>query len=487
MNEAIDTITAERPRRGPGIKRRWMLNSLSIVFIVLLAAVIAVSTFVSGYYYSNMRTSLEQSAKSTAQVFSDYYTSNYSTYYASAKSYVENFSERNRLELQFLSSTGRLNFSSSGLLAGSDPGTQDIAAALSSGETSSWSGRDPETGERIMAVSCPITLANGQPVGLVRYVSSLSKVDARVITFVLGAIAIGGVIVTFVVASNRFFIRSIVNPVREINDFAKQITKGSYGAQIDAKFDDEIGELCDTINEMSAEISKTEKMKNDFIASVSHELRTPLTVIAGWAETIMYMDDPEEMKSGVETILKEARRLTSLVEELLVFTSIDGGRMKLHMEQMDAAAEFEEVMFVYRDTLKAQNIQLEYSCGEDIPEITGDAERLKQVFYNILDNAAKHGGSGGKITTSVTCNGSEILIRVRDYGAGIPAADLPYVKQKFYKGASSTRGSGIGLAVANEIVELHGGSLDIDSNEGEGTAVTIRLPLSMEADMKKRK
>lgn len=477
---SVEISAAEhRPRRRVGIKRRWMLNSLSVVIAVLILAVLAFGVFVSAYYYSNVQTTLEQSAKSTSQVFSSYYTSNYSTYYASAKAYVDNFADRNRLELQFLSNTGRLNFSSSGLVAGAEPGTQDVADALSLGKPAAWRGRDPNTGERIMAVSCPITLSSGQTVGAVRYVTSLSRVDTRVLTIILLATGLAAVILIFVVTSNRFFIRSIVNPVREINDIAKKIAQGSYGAKISGEFNDEIGELCDTINEMSQEISKAEKMKNDFIASVSHELRTPLTVIAGWAETVMYMDDPEEIKSGVDTILKEAKRLTSLVEELLVFTSLDGGRMKLHMEPMDIAAEFEEVVFVYRETLRAQDLRLDYSCDDDIPELTGDAERLKQVFYNILDNAAKHGGSGGRISTSITFDGSEVAVRIRDFGAGIPAADLPYVKQKFYKGASSTRGSGIGLAVASEIVELHGGTLDIDSNEGEGTAVTIRLPLSI--------
>ncbi len=487
MNAESREIEATRPRRGMGIKRRWMLNSLSVVIVVLLVAVVSFSTFIVSYHYSNMRVSLEQNAVATARAFNGSYTSSYSTYYSYAKSYVENFPDRQRLELEFVNSNGRLIFSSSGVPAGTAVDTQDVADAISSGAVRSWSGRSSDTRERIMSVSCPIQLASGQTVGAVRYVTSLSLVDSRVLILILFATGLGLIVFGFVVLSNRFFIRSIVNPVREINGIAKKIAEGSYGAQIDKEFNDEIGELCDTINEMSTEISKAEKVKNDFIASVSHELRTPLTAIAGWAETVQYMDDRDEIRAASETILKEAKRLTSLVEELLLFTSMDGGRLKLQMEQIDIAAEFEEVVFVYRQTLREKGIQLEYSCADDVPEITGDAERLKQVFYNILDNAAKHGGDGGRIATSITFDGSEVAIRIRDFGNGIPAADLPYVKQKFYKGASSTRGSGIGLAVANEIVELHGGRLDIESNVGEGTAVTIRIPLSLDAENRKRK
>jgi len=119
---------------------------------------------------------------------------------------------------------------------------------------------------------------------------------------------------------------------------------------------------------------------------------------------------------------------------------------------------------------------LEYEPGEDLlPEIPGDAERLKQVFCNVLDNAAKHGGAGGRIVVSVTAEAGEQVIRVRDFGPGIPEAELPFVKQKFYKGSSKARGSGIGLAVCDEIIHLHGGTFTIRNADGGGAEVMIRL------------
>ena len=105
-----------------------------------------------------------------------------------------------------------------------------------------------------------------------------------------------------------------------------------------------------------------------------------------------------------------------------------------------------------------------------------DPERLKQVFCNLLDNAAKHGGSGKRISASMDREGDMAVIRIRDYGAGIPEAELPFVKQKFYKGSSKARGSGIGLAVCDEIINLHNGTFEIANAEGGGTVVTIRLP-----------
>jgi signal transduction histidine kinase len=210
---------------------------------------------------------------------------------------------------------------------------------------------------------------------------------------------------------------------------------------------------------------------------VSHELRTPLTAISGWGETILYMDEPEEMKKGVSVMMKESKRLIKLVEELLEFTMMDSGRMKMNMDRIDIASVFEEVVFMYMDNLKKEGIALNYTFEEDVPEITGDSERLKQVFFNILDNAAKHGGTGEKIDASISYDKEWVIIKIRDYGPGIPADDLSFVKQKFYKGSSQARGSGIGLAVSNEIVHLHDGQLIIEYAEGKGAVVTIKLPL----------
>ncbi len=468
-----------RKKRIKGIKNRWIFNSLGVVILVLIFAIGAFSVSISDYYYSNIRTSLIQRAQSTSKFFNSYLNLSYSSYYTSAYRYAEAYEEKNKLELQFINSSGRIEVSTSGSKAGYQPRTDDLTGALETGEVTSWVGRDPETGERVMAVSSPLRFSNNQVVGAVRYVTSLRLVDRQVFLMLFGALAIGGIVIFFVIMSNMFFFFFFVVPVQEINEIAKKIAKGSYGIVIDKEFDDEIGELCDTINNMSMEISNAEKVKNEFISSVSHELRTPLTAISGWGETILYMDDPEEMKKGVNVMMKEAKRLTKLVEELLEFTMMDSGRMKLRMETVDIAAEFEEVVFVYMETLKKLGIKLEYNCEDDIPEITGDRERLKQVFFNILDNAAKHGGDGEKIIVDMRAEDGYVIISVQDFGAGIPAEDLPYVKQKFYKGASSARGSGIGLAVADEIVSLHDGSLDIESEVGKGTKVIIKIPQAM--------
>ena len=229
--------------------------------------------------------------------------------------------------------------------------------------------------------------------------------------------------------------------------------------------------------------SQNEKMKRDFISSVSHELRTPLTAINGWGETILEdiledTSDPEQLRRGLRIIVNESRRLSNMVEELLDFSKMEDGRFTLQIEEVDLQAELEDAIFTYQELFRQEGIALEYSPGDgDLPLVPGDPERLKQVFCNVLDNASKHGGAGKRITASIVQEGEEQVVRVRDYGPGIPEAELPFIKQKFYKGTSKARGSGIGLAVCDEIINLHNGEFTIGNAEGGGAVVTIRLPV----------
>ena len=177
-------------------------------------------------------------------------------------------------------------------------------------------------------------------------------------------------------------------------------------------------------------------------------------------------------------IVSEAKRLSNMVEELLEFSRMEDGRFTLSVEPLDLKEELEDAVYTYTEFFRKEGIVLEYTDGpeETIP-ISGDPERLRQVFCNLLDNAAKHGGSGKHILVSIYQEGSEAAIQIRDYGPGAPEEELPFLKNKFYKGSSKARGSGIGLAVCEEIVTRHEGTLQVSNAEGGGFLVTIRLPV----------
>ena len=464
-----------------GIRKRWMVNSISVVLFIVLLAVAAFSAAMGSYYYSTLSESLKQKAENAISSF-DYYRTE-AEYYDNARAVVAGEPNSDKLEVEYLDADGQIRFSSSDLTAFRSPGTPDIAEAISMKRTKVWIGADPSTGEHIMAASSPLMI-DGEVVGVMRYVTSLNKVDKQIIIIVAIALGIGLGILGMVYFSNLYFIRSIVDPVAGITETAKRIAAGSYGVQIEKRYDDEIGALTDAINDMSLKINQSEKMKNEFISSVSHELRTPLTAINGWAETIMNGEvrDAGDVTKGMGIIVSEARRLTNMVEELLEFSRIQDGRFTLSVEPMDIKAELEDAVYTYREFFRREGIELNhFDCDEEFPPIAGDPERLRQVFCNLLDNAAKHGGSGKRIDTAIARDEDQVVITIRDYGPGIPAEELPHVKYKFYKGSSKARGSGIGLAVCDEIITRHEGTLDIDNAEGGGCIVTIHLPIRAQA------
>ena len=466
--------------RVRGLRQRWILNTVMPVLLLLGLIVTLFSAGVSSYYYGTVQKGLEERANALANSFNEYFMDNgYVEYSQMAAQTASTYEDQDRIELQFINRSGRVEVSTSGLTAGTSPGTSDIDQAISQNETRPFRGRDPETGEKILSVSAPLTF-NGTVVGVMRFVTSLRLVDRQIMMAILAIFLIAALCLALVIISNLLFINNVVEPVAVVTAAAKRISAGSYGIQIENKYTDELGELVDNINDMSLKIGQNEKMKSEFISSVSHELRTPLTAINGWGETILEdpTGDPDQLRRGIRIIVGESRRLSTMVEELLEFSKMEDGRFTLQIEQVDLQAEFEDAIFTYQELFKQEGIQLEYDDGgEELPPIPGDPERLKQVFCNVLDNAAKHGGAGRRISASVCREGDFEVIRVRDYGPGIPEAELPFVKQKFYKGTSKARGSGIGLAVCDEIVNLHNGIFTIGNAAGGGAEVTIRLPV----------
>ena len=461
-----------------GLRKRWLINSLGPIVAV---AVLVTGVFCAGtanYYYNMMQDGLRIRATHAATFFADYTMNSYGEFYQSASAYTEEFNEKDHLELQFIGSSGKIVISSYGLTSGLSPGTSDITGALQTGEVTPYRGTDPLTGEHIMAMCAPLTL-NGRVEGAMRFVTSMSAVQQRILFNTAAAAALLVLCLAMVYISSMIFINNVVEPVAEVTEVAKRIAGGSYGTQMENHYRDEIGQLIDAINNMSSQISESEKIKSEFISSVSHELRTPLTAINGWGETLLAEDtEPEQQRRGVDIILKEARRLTNMVEELLDFSKMEDGRFTLRIEPVDVQAEFEDTIYTYMELFRQENIELSYDGGEEVfPPIPADPERLKQVFSNVLDNAAKHGGAGKRIDAAVTGGAGGLVISVRDYGPGIPEAELPFVKQKFYKGSSKARGSGIGLAVCEEIIKMHEGEFDIANAPGGGCVVTITLPV----------
>jgi len=465
-----------------GITRRWIKNTLGIISVLLTIVAAASIIFVHNYYYRTVRFTLHSKDNDLVTTFFDVNSgSDKDAFTSGARKYVESFDDKDIMEVWVINKEGKVIVTSSGFEVKSKTKMPDYEAALISDiGRGDWLGR-LDTGEKVMTMTSLLFGDSGEIIGAIRYMVSMEEIDIQLIFISVIICLFCLMSIALVVISGTFFIQSIVKPIQRISETAKQIAGGDYESRIEnSNNDDEICELSDTINFMASEIAAADKMKNDFISTISHELRTPLTAIKGWGETLLQVGDSDAAltKRGMEVIISESTRLSGIVEELLDFSRMQSGRIKLKLEKMDVLAELDETVFTFKDRALREGIELIYNAPDIPAPMNGDPARIKQVFVNILDNSFKYTEQGGKIVIfSQVIPPSTLEIVIGDTGCGISAEDLPRVKEKFFKSNTSVRGSGIGLAVADDIVKLHGGELNIESILGEGTSVSIKLPI----------
>ena len=456
-----------------------MVNNFGVILVILVALEVGFSFGIKAFYYNSVESMVLTQVNVVASQLAAYAEDSSANYSEQVRGLVESFQARDRMELMAVGLDKKVSFTSSGFEPGGDLSMPDFDMALLSPD---GIGKFVGTidGEKIMAITKISPSVGDQQLAAMRFAVSLELVDRQIILFILVITLVCIAIIFFVIFSGSYFIGSIVNPVGEVSVTARKIAHGDFNARLTKKNDDEIGELCDTINYMAEELSANDRMKNDFISSVSHELRTPLTAIKGWAETLADMGgdvDPEMLAKGMRVITSETERLAGMVEELLDFSRIQSGRMKLVKDRMDVIAELSEAVLMFEERARHEGKRLIYNEPDQFASFMGDRNRLRQVFVNIIDNALKYSDRGDTVTIRASVSEAQVDISVADTGIGIREEDLPKIKEKFFKANSTRRGSGIGLAVADEIVSLHGGTLDITSKENVGTRVTIHLPL----------
>ena len=464
-----------------GITKHWLQTSLLFTFLLVVAAVgIYVYNNYNGYYraveqamlsrISSMEGQLkittgeteEQSSQRRAQLL---------------RRMVEQFDEKERFEFMLLDRNGNILATSYGAM-GQEPVQEELVQALQSSQGTAKRLFTGPTGEPQMAVTVLLPYV-AQDIAALRMVTSLTLVDEVLSSHAIVAVAIGLVVLGFSIWSGVFFIRSIVQPLQQVEQVATNIARGDFSARLQEQgHADEIGRLCTTINQMAQELSKTEQMQNEFISSVSHELRTPLTSIQGWVETIAQIRDPEDehYRKGLSIIGRETDRLYTMVEELLSFSRLQSG-VALECSVLDLVAELTDAVLFVEPRARQAGLTLEYQEPETLLPVWADGNRLRQVFVNILDNAIKYSPAGSSILLDLLQDGENVYVVIEDKGQGIRPEDLENVKLKFFKGQGARRGSGIGLAIVDEVMRALDGSVDISSQFGQGTKVTLRLPL----------
>ena len=346
--------------------------------------------------------------------------------------------------------------------------------------------------EQMVVVGVPILRADGKVDGAVLLNAPVAAVQDFLshIYLFAGIGALIGLLVSFAVV--RLFTRSLVQPLRAMQDTAAAIAKGDYSARVEISSQDEIGELGHSINGLASdlgdymlEVGKTEKLRRDFIANVSHELRTPLTVIRGYIEAMIdgIIRQPEQVSQCQNLIKTEIIRLERLIQDLLTLSRLQSDKIAGELSPVQLSAVAKHVLTLIEPLAEAKKVSLTNQIAENLPPVPGNRDRLIQLLLIFLDNAVKHSPGGSSVRLTLDQNAPDhISCVIQDTGPGISPEDLPFIWERFYKADKAHQrdngGSGLGLAIARQIIRLHKAQVSVDSRPGEGTRIELDFPLN---------
>lgn len=328
-------------------------------------------------------------------------------------------------------------------------------------------------------------LVGGQRVGTLVVAGSSSPIAVEATDFlfstgravVLAALAAGAV---SIVLGTILFSR-ITRPLKELESAARTVESGQLAARVGVKSKDELGMVADAFNQMTARLEKQQQIRKQMVADVAHELRTPLSVMQGTIEAML--DGVLKPNKGeLRSLHGEIRRLTRLVEDLRTLSLADEGQLQMEMVELDPGTLVEQVTRAMQPLAEEHHIEMVAQVEGPLPTLRADGDRLAEVLTNLIGNALRYTPDGGHIHVRAARSADQLLVSVSDDGPGIREDDLPYVFERFWRGERSRNrasgGSGIGLAIVRQLVELHHGTIQVESAPGKGTTFRIALPIS---------
>jgi len=457
-----------------GIKKRWFINYTLIILVVFIIIEGFFLVGLNNFYHKNAYNLLVDRANVTVEFYKKYYDTDLYNIEEISQLLINNYTDQEIAEIQILDLDGNVLKSSNEFLIdekssypeGVEDGIVDEKYMM------------PGTGEKVISVYVPLKNSAGTVIGILKYTSSLTLIDAsinRLFTYSLGLLAL---LILILSVLSFFFTRTLINPIESIISATEKLAKGDYNTRVAEDFKDEMQTLAISVNQMAEKIQESEKSKNEFISSITHEIRTPLTSIKGWSETIITgdMNDKEEIEVGLGIIIRETERLSFMVEELLEFSKLEAGNLKIFKEKVEIVMMCEDIISLYKGKFNKKNIEGKIVCDQGSVYLKVDSNRIRQVIINILENAYKFSDYDSEIIINICELKDQVIIKIVDFGIGISDKNLKKVLDKFFKSDSKHAGSGLGLSISNEIVKLHGGYIDIKSQLHEGTEVSIILP-----------
>lgn len=412
---------------------------------------------------SPVQNALQQTSQVTAQV------QNVSPNSTSLDNITIRLSAELDTRVRVIDARGIVQVDTAGIERGRDLSSEPIVAAALNGQEQMRSQDDS------IFVAVPL-MRDGRHIGAVYLGQTMRDVIAVLADLRLRLLIAAGVALVLSASVGLILARAIARPVRELTTAAHQLAQGHFDYPLDARASDELGELARAFRAMSRDLQHTLQARTDLVSNVNHELRTPLTAIKGLVETLRdgAVDDLNTRDKFLASIESETDRLIRLVNDLLILSRADSQALTLRRELFDLTALARDCA----DELATARVAIVVE-GEPA-RVDADPDRIRQVLVNLLDNAIRFSPSGETVLVRIASASDGVAVSVQDRGPGIPAAEQARVFERFYRAdkarARDAGGAGLGLAIAQTLIEAHGGHIALESREGQGTTVHFTLP-----------
>ena len=328
------------------------------------------------------------------------------------------------------------------------------------------------------AFAAAFAAAFGLTALLYRYTGAPPELWRNIITGVVGVLLLSGCFALYRRTLGRKHIENHEHAIDGALEALRQIARGNFDAAMDLRLDNRLIDLADTINDMAKSLGTLETMRQDFVSNVSHEIQSPLTSISGFAELLQNGDlSAADRARYAKVIETESKRLSSLSDNLLKLSTLDNNKSTLNKHEFRLDKQIESAVLALEPQWMGKNLTMEADMQRCA--ISGDEDLLSRVWMNLLHNAIKFTPVGGRISISLTAGGGSAMVKISDTGIGIATDDQIHIFERFYKVDKSRDrslgGNGLGLSLVKRIVELHGGSVAVDSETGKGASFVVEL------------
>ena len=341
-----------------------------------------------------------------------------------------------------------------------------------------------EDGEYAALCAAQITM-NDRILGAVLLISPVTELREAILTVEKQLMTVFVIVAAAALTAAFIFAVTLTSPIKALTSTIRRMGKGDLSARVHVRTSGELKQLADSYNAMAEKIENFDHSRSQFVQNASHELKTPLATMKILLENLIYQPDmPAELRAEfMQDMNHEIDRLSGIITDLLTLTQMDSQASALRIEPLDFTTLCQDTLHALHPTLEKARLTLHAELAENVM-LSGDASKLGQAVYNLIDNAVKYTPEGGTITVTLVTEGREAVLTIRDTGIGIPEADVKHIFDRFYRvdkaRSRATGGTGLGLSIVRQMVQLHGGEITVESRPGEGSAFTVTLPLGKE-------